>query len=443
MDGSAPELRRKTTRLDIVAKPINRFMHLEASSGILLLVCTAVALYCANSGLAQAYEHLWHTPISLGIGSWSFTQSLHFWINEGLMTVFFFVVGLEIKREVLFGELNNPKKVALPLLAACGGAIMPAIIYFMIERGTEGAAGWGIPMATDIAFVVGILSLLGARVPNGLRVFLLTLAIADDLLAIIVIGIFYSSNVSFVALGGALLSVGAMLIMNWLGVRRITAYVPMGGVVWACMLVSGVHPSIAGVLVGLITPGVAWYSRTTYGTTLNVVHRMFERAQESGDEQIQHALVDHMAHVSVEASSPLTRIVNQLHPWVSFGIMPVFALANAGVEIHTDTLGNAVTQAVALGLLLGKPLGIFVISWLTVRLGLGLLPAGVNWRILFGGGILAGIGFTMALFVAMLSFSDFHLLAAAKTGVLVGSALSAILGLSYLFVVLRLPQTKS
>ena len=203
MDSQAPELRKKTTRLDVVAKPLNDFMRMEASSGVLLLVCTAIALYCANSSLREGYEHLWHTPISIGIGSWRFSQSLHFWINEGLMTIFFFVVGLEIKREVLFGELNNPKKVALPLLAACGGAIVPAIIYFSIERGTEGAAGWGIPMATDIAFVVGILSLLGSRVPNGLRVFLLTLAIADDLLAIVVIGLFYSSNVDFLALAGA------------------------------------------------------------------------------------------------------------------------------------------------------------------------------------------------------------------------------------------------
>ncbi len=380
-------------------RPLARFLHTESAGGLVLLACTLLALVLANSPLAADFDHFWHTPLHLTVGTFVLGDDLHFWINDGLMTIFFFVVGLEIKRELVVGELRDPRKAALPVLAALGGMIVPALIYLLIERVGPGHAGWGVPMATDIAFAVGFLALLGRRVPLGLRILLLSLAIADDLGAVLVIAVVYTERLSLLALGLGLVGFGAIYLCNRVGVRRLPVYAVLGGLVWLAFLESGVHPTVAGVLLGLMTP-----VRPRPGVVV----------------------------------SPLERLETGLHPWVAFAIMPFFALANAGVAINLGSLENPVAQAVATGLVLGKPIGIVAFSWLAVRFGLARLPVGADWRMLVGVGCLGGIGFTMSLFIANLALRD-KLLDAGKVGTLAGSAISAVAGLSLLLCFLPSP----
>ena len=407
-------------------RPLTAFMHIESASGVVLLICTAIALIAANSPYAAVYEAFWHHEVRIAVGNFELAYPLSHWINDGLMAVFFFVIGLEIKRELVVGELSDPKKVALPVAAALGGVIAPVAIYLSLQYGEPGERGWAVPMATDIAFVVGCMSLLGNRIPRGLSILMLSLAIVDDLLAVLVIAIFYTSSISMAWLAAALVGIAVIVAMSRLGVRSVGMYFIAGLWVWLCTLKSGVHPTIAGVILGLLTPVHPWLGGPKFlgflrhtDDTLRKEETTIERARE---------LVADLSFASREAVSPLFRVETALHPWVAFGIMPLFALANAGVPIELGGIGEPVAVAVAAGLFVGKSIGIFGASWLTVKLGLAARPEGVTWPILGGAAFLGGIGFTMALFIASLGLSG-GLLLSAKLGIILGSFASAVLGM--------------
>lgn len=411
-------------------RPFVRFMQIESAGGLILLVCTVAALVLANSPWSAVYAQVWETKISFTIGGWPLIDAKHgtllHLINDGLMTVFFFVVGLEIKHELVAGELRDRRKAALPIAAALGGMIFPAVIYLLFLSGQDGQAGWGIPVATDIAFVVGFLAMLGSRVPFGLKIMLLTLAIADDIGAVLVIAFFYSTDISFPALGFAAAGIGLTYFFNGIGVRRMVVYVVVGAGIWLAFLKSGVHPTIAGVLLGLLTPASAWVGdrRLTDILTdvLQRLHLLSSFSDESGKHR--HQALGLLATSAREGISPLERLEIGLQPWVAFLIIPLFALANAGVGVEIASLQSPVALAVAAGLVLGKPIGILLFSWVAVKLGLARLPSGVNWKIMLGSGCLAGIGFTMSIFIAGLALER-NLLDAGKIGTLIGSALSA------------------
>jgi len=425
---------------------VDRFLHVQAASGVLLMAATLVAMVWANSRWAHLYTELWHTPVVLGVGSFISTRDLHFWVNDGLMVIFFFVVGLEIRREVHGGELSELKRAALPMAAALGGMVVPAGLYLAVAgQIPEARSGWGVPMATDIAFAVGILALLGRRVPPAMRVLLLALAIMDDIGAILVIAVFYSDGVQVAGLLVAGVGVAAVAIMQWAGVRSPAAYVAPGLVVWTGMLTAGIHPTIAGVIMGLLTPAVPWFGPEGLleeaGRALNTV----EREPAGGDTRTLQDAVRRIGVAQREALPPVIRLEAALHPWVAFLIMPIFALANAGVPLggmDSGTTGSTqLAVGVVLGLVVGKPLGIVLASLLAVKLRLATLPRGVHWQGLLVLGCVGGVGFTMALFIASLGFTEEAQLGVAKLAVLVGSALAACLGLG--LGVLLLPREHS
>jgi NhaA family Na+:H+ antiporter len=410
-------------------RPFQAFMHIESASGIVLLVCTAIALIAANSPYADAYQAFWDQKLRLAIGDFELSYPLWYWVNDGLMPIFFFLIGLEIKRELVIGELSDPKKVVLPVVAAAGGVVVPVAIYLALQSGKEGQAGWAVPMATDIAFVVGCLSLLGKRVPYGLTVLMLSLAIVDDLAAVLVIALFYTSSISTSWLVGALVGLVAIAAMNRLGVRSVGTYVLVGAWVWLCTLKSGVHPTIAGVVLGLMTPAMPWLGGPRFLGFLRHTNETLRKEETTLAEA--RLLVGDLSFASREAVAPLSRIERALHPWTAFGIMPLFALANAGVPIELQALGAPVGIAVAAGLFFGKSIGIFGASFLAVKAGFAARPEGVTWPILFGAAFLGGIGFTMALFIASLGLSG-DLLVSAKIGVIMGSFASALVGMAIL-----------
>ena len=381
-----------------------RFIGVEAMSGVALLATAALALAWANSPWAGAYEALWQLQLGLGVAQYLPAHDLRFWVNDGLMSVFFLVVGLEIRREMHDGALSDPRVATLPIIAAAGGVVVPALLYVLINSDPAARRGWAIPTATDIAFAVGVLSLVGRGVPPALRLLLLTLAIIDDIAAVVAIAFYYSSGIAAGGLSIAAAGVLGVLLLQWLGVQAALAYVPPATVVWFGMLRAGVHPALAGVLLGLLTPATRAFGRMPRDPD----------ARRAGTPPVE----------SVEA---------MLHPWVAFGIMPLFALANAGVSLRGLQLSAAAPLAVGAGivsgLVLGKPVGIVLASIAAVRLKLCALPAGVHWRHVVLVGLLGGIGFTMSIFIANLAFEDPPLLAAAKFAVLVASALAATLGL--------------
>ncbi|MFO0591873.1 MAG: Na+/H+ antiporter NhaA [Polyangiaceae bacterium] len=429
--GALPPARRLAKA---ILGPISSFLHIEAASGILLLVAAAAALAWASSPWHASYEHLWHVPVQIGAAGRVFSQPLHFWINDVLMVVFFFVVGLEIKREIHAGELSQLRRAALPVIAAVGGMIVPAALYLAIARQPDAKTGWGVPMATDIAFAVGVLALLGKRVPPAIRVLLLALAIIDDIGAILVIAIFYSSGLSLVGLGVAAAGVLGVVLLKAFGVRRPAAYVAPGVVMWAGFLQAGVHPTIAGVLLGLLTPAKPWYGVEGFlSTTASASADLQQKPEERGDGHRVVAVLDRVAEARREAVSPVVRLIDALHPWVAFGIMPLFAFANAGVRVNDVNLGGTATPwivtGVVVGLCAGKPIGIVLASLLAVKLGIASRPRGVTWRGILVMGIVAGIGFTMAIFIASLAFRDPGLLGAAKLAVLAASVLAGVLAL--------------
>lgn len=418
-----------------LTRPLERFLRIESAGGIVLIACTVVALGLANSPAADAFHRFWHTPVQVQLGTFTLAGELgHFFVNDVLMTIFFFVVGLEIKREMVAGELREWQKAALPVVAAFGGMVVPAGIYMLLRWGQPDFRGWGVPMATDIAFVVGVMALLGRRVPFGLKIMLLSLAIADDIGAVVVIAVFYSGGLDLWMLGLAFAGLAATLMLRDLGVRSLFAYTLLGLLAWVAMYKSGVHPTVAGVCLGLLTPSGAWVSRESLRLALaDVAARLSE--EKSGE--VSAAELELLAFASRESVSPLERLEGRLHPWVSFVIMPVFALANAGVHLEPRLLGEPTAIAVALGLFLGKPIGVVLFSWLAVRAKVAKLPGGVTWPIMAGGGCLAGIGFTMSLFVANLAFNDPEHLMDAKIGILTGSVCSAVVGAVVLIVVGR------
>ncbi len=423
--------------VDAITRPLNRFLHIEAASGAVLILFTIAALILANSPIAGDFHHLLETPIGISIGSFALNYSLHHWINDGLMTIFFFVVGLEIKREFVFGELRDPKKAALPLAAAIGGMVAPAGIYLLLQGSGPAARGWGIPMATDIAFVVGCMAVLGPRIPHGLRIMLLSLAIVDDIGAIIVIAIGYTEGLDlrslFIGCAGFLVCV----FFNRIGIRSVAVYIVVGIAIWYSFMMSGIHATVSGVVLGLITPGRPWIDDGLFGDAVRKTAGLIRGNDSSGSTQ-RHDMLRQMAGAARETIPPLERLESLLHPWVSFAIMPVFAFANAGVHLDSSGFSNPIGLAVIAGLLLGKPIGIFLTSFVAVRLGVARLPSGLGWSGVIGGGFLGGIGFTMALFIAGLAL-DGDMLDASKIGILVGSLASAIVGSAILIVVLPKP----
>ena len=412
--------------IDRLIGPFERFLHVEASSGIVLLVCTIVALALANSPLGAGFAGFWETSVRFGFGTFALDYPLRVWINDALMAVFFFVVGMEVKREIVAGELRDLRRASLPIFAALGGMVGPAAIYLALQSGGEASRGWGIPMATDIAFVVGCMALLSSRVPPGLRVLLLSLAIADDIGAILVIAIGYTEEIHGTALALGAAGLGLVHVLGRLGVRNRGVYVLVGALVWLAVHESGVHATIAGVALGLMTPARSYLGR---GVVQNALARASAAMQGEGWHAGGHPAdrVRALERVARESLSPLEYLERAIHPWVGFAIMPIFALANAGVAFSPSELSDPVAIAVAAGLVIGKPVGIVAASWLAVRAGLARLPEGVTWRMIAGGGALAGIGFTMALFIAGLALTG-PAVAAAKVGILAGSLLSAGIG---------------
>jgi NhaA family Na+:H+ antiporter len=418
-----------------IVRPFQDFAHKQSSGGILLILATAVALIWANSPWGEGYAALWHTKLTVGIGDFSISKDLTHWINDGLMAVLFLVVGLEIKREVLVGELSSARNAALPVAAAVGGVVVPAAIYLTINAGTEGSAGWGIPMATDIAFALGILALLGERAPVALKVFLTALAIVDDIVAVLVIAFFYTSEISWGALGVGAAFLAALVVANLIGVGRTLVYAVLGIGLWLCFLLSGVHATIAGVLLALTVPAISFINPGAFLDRGRYILDRFERAGEKGENVLSNeerqAALHALNHAAYELEPPLHELEHTLHPWVVFAIMPIFALANAGVPLGggiADALTSPVALGILAGLVVGKQLGITLFAWLAVRSGISELPGGINWRHVYGVGWLAGIGFTMSLFITDLAFSEGSLVDAAKLGILVASVIAGGVG---------------
>ncbi len=426
-------------RFASLRRPFEDFFKHQASGGMVLVGATLLALVLANSPLSHHYFEFWENEVAFGFRDFGLTQSLHHWINDGLMAVFFFVVGLELKREFLAGELSSLRKATLPIAAALGGMLLPALIYHLIDPSGPEAAGWGIPMATDIAFALGIIALLGDRIPRSLAIFLTALAIVDDLGAVLVIALFYTGDLSEASL---LLAGGffALLILgNRLGIQHPNYYALIGFALWVALLKSGIHASVAGVLIGATIPVRPRHGHDEF---LEEIDRLLTRYRQletregpfHHEERLGTLLA--LEHVCHDAMSPLQRMEHEMNGWVIFGVIPVFALANAGITLQwgelVASISHPVTQGVALGLLLGKPLGIFLFTWLAVRVGLADMPQGSSWTDILGIGILGGIGFTMSMFITNLAFRQSALVADAKVGIFAASLLAGVFGYALL-----------
>lgn len=430
-------LARRTTR------PLERFLQIEAASGVLLLAMTLIALLWANSPWGALYRRLLDTPLGIRVGSLLFERSLSWFVNDALMVLFFFVVGMEIRRELHQGELSQWRRALLPLAAAMGGMIAPALLYLSTAGAAATRSGWGVPMATDIAFAIGVLALLGPRVPPALRVLLLALAVIDDLGAILVIAVFYSSGLALSGFAIAAVGVCAIFLLQRSGVRHKGLYVPPAIVAWAGIYAAGVHPTIAGVLVGLLTPVQAW--RGPSGFVQDLQQQLGQLLAQPMHMVSPTQLSSHLHAIKRarrEAVSPAEALIEALHPWVAFLIMPLFALTNAGVQLdgHAPT-GDALAALAgsAIGLLIGKPVGILLACLLTLWLRVTALPRDLSIRHLLVLGVVGGVGFTMSLFIAQLAFTDPKLLAAAKLGILGASLCAGVLSLILGRLLLQLP----
>jgi len=434
--------------LELVEKPLGmrvslltqKFVRQAASGGIVLLIFTIIALIWRNSPGGESYIHFWETELSINLGNWTLSESLLHWINDGLMVIFFFVVGLEIKRELTTGELASARKAALPVAGAIGGMLMPAAIYLILNAGGSAQQGWGIPMATDIAFTLGILMMLGSRVPLPLKVFFTALAIADDLGAIIVIAIFYTSQISWISLGIAAIFFVALVALNRARVYSPLPYVVLGIGLWLAFLQSGIHPTIAGVLLAATIPARSPANMRTLLAQVISVLQSFElpvRWRDQPDSRRQ-AAVSTLEQITERMQSPAQRLEDVLSPWTIYMILPLFALANAGVAISPDsinTLTSPVSLGIIFGLVVGKPLGISILAWAAIRLRIAELPGGVDWRQFISTSTLAGIGFTMSLFISGAAFAgEPALREVSKLAILVASIIAAIVGLGLLMV---------
>ena len=436
-------LREPSYLVRAVRAPIQNFIHTEEIGAIVLLAAAAAAIGWANSPWSDSYANFWHTYISFDIHIFAISENLEHLVNEGLMAVFFFVVGLEIKRELLHGELSSRRKAALPIVAAVGGMATPALIYLLFNTSGDGVVGWGVPMATDIAFALGVLALLGKRIPSELRVFLLGLAVVDDLGAIAIIATFYTETISWtnLGLGVAMFAVIAGCIR--MGVSSLGFYLILCILMWQFFLGSGIHATLAGVLVAAIIPSEPHLRRKDYAAAVDDLLHDFRLAMANDDEEKAQTIVEQIETLSRGTEGPMERLESMVHPWVSFVVLPVFALANAGIVFSSETLSAAgastITLGVAIALLIGNPLGILGMTWLAVRLRIGQLPSAVTWRHVLGTGFLAGIGFTVAIFISGIAFDDPALVDQAKMGIFGASVIAGAIG--YLF--LRLAGTKS
>ena len=431
------ERRERIIRL---VRPFQEFSRTEAASGVVIVIAVALALIAANTPLADPYQRLLHHHVGVDFGFFTVNEGLKEWIDETLMVIFFFVVGMEIKREIVHGELSGGRKVWVPVAAAIGGMVVPALVFFAIVTDGEARQGWAIPMATDIAIAVGVMALLGSRVPAGLKVLLLALAIVDDIGAIAVIAVFYTAEINFVALGMVGGGLALIVAMNFFGIRLIPLYAAVAFGSWMAMHESGVHATLLGVVLGLMTPLQSWYRSNVFADLARALADRIHAADDVEDEVEAHeqrvsALLT-LSNLSDGAVSPLDRIEHKLLPWSAFVVVPLFAFANAGVDLRggafADAASSSLALGVGLGLLVGKPLGVLAATWIAVRLGADL-PAGVTWPGVAAIGLIAGIGFTVALFVTDLSYTDVHMLTQAKVGIFFASVTAALLGLIVLW----------
>jgi NhaA family Na+:H+ antiporter len=456
--GIAPARDWRETPLARILTPMQRFIQSETSGGLVLIAATIVALVLANSPLSETYLGVLNTYIGFTVGPFEIKESVLHWINDGLMALFFFVVGLELKREALVGELASPRNAVMPIVAAIGGAAAPALIYVALNAGGPGAAGWGVPMATDIAFALGVLALLGDRAPFTLKVFLTAVAVIDDLLAVLIIALFYSGELNLLALGVGFGFLALLAITNLLGVRRTLVYLVLGLIVWLAFLQSGVHATIAGVLVALTIPARNRIDPASFLEKVRGILSQFEHAGANGekgksgvqnskmltDEHQQEAVYE-LEKACEAVQAPLQKIEHTLHPWVAFFVVPIFALANAGVQLSPDAMsgeGLPIILGVLIGLVVGKPIGIMLTTSLLVRSGIASLPRGVTWSHIIGVSFLAGIGFTMSLFIATLAFGEGARLEAAKIGILGASLVAGVIGYTLLSRVPKAPAAE-
>jgi NhaA family Na+:H+ antiporter len=429
---------------DKILTPFEEFIHRQTTSGLLLMATAVLALLLANGPLASAYEHVIHTLIGLNMGSWALEMSLHHWINDGLMALFFFVVGLELKREILVGELAELRNAALPIGAAIGGMVVPALIYFAINPEGDAARGWGIPMATDIAFAIGALALLAGRVPKALITFLVALAIVDDLGAVIVIAVFYTDTISLGPLAAAGGLFALLLVFNKGGIRKTMPYFIVAVFLWYALLQSGVHATLAGILGALSVPAVPKYNPERFSQHVRDLMHRFDSSHQPGKSIMTNdklrAVVQTLENGVHSVEAPLQRLEHVWHMPVAYLVIPVFALANAGIPLEFRSIGDTLTHpvmlGVSMGLLLGKFIGITGTSWLMLKLGVAALPRDTRFSQIAGVSLLAGIGFTMSIFVAQLGFGDDpELLLMAKTGILLASLLAGVTGFIWLYLV--------
>jgi NhaA family Na+:H+ antiporter len=412
---------------------ILHFFKKDSAAGMMLLLATIVALVIANSPLNEFYEHLLELEFTIGFSSLMIEHSVHEWINDGLMAVFFLLVGLEIKRELKYGELSTFQSALLPVVAAMSGAAVPALIFWGFNGGTDFMNGWAIPMATDIAFVIGVLAVLGSRVPVWAKVFVTAVAVVDDLIAVLVIAFFYTEQISMVALGIAGICLLVLLAFNYSKVNKLSPYLLVGTIMWVAVLKSGIHATIAGVMLGFAIPAARGWSLDRLKEYAQEGFDLFKQASDENLPVTKEQALHHMDETVSHAQSPLHRLEHKLHNAVYFVIMPLFAFANAGVIFEPEMMGQAfastLTWGVALGLLFGKQVGIFGATWLLTKLGFSeLAPNRETWKVVYGVALLSGIGFTMALFIANLSFADATLLEFSKIGILLGSLVSGVLG---------------
>ena len=413
---------------DRFTQPIARFLKIKVATGGMLLLATLAALIVSNSAWSTPFLVFWETPIGLHFGSLDFTRSLRHWINDGLMTLFFFVVALELKHALVLGDLRSLRVAALSLAGAVGGMLVPVCLYLALMTGQSGMHGWGTVMATDTAFVLGSLALLGSRIPPSFRLFLMSLAIFDDVGAILVVAfVGYGEALNWTALAVALLGLAAVAGAARIGIRSAPIYFLLGGAIWLCFDASGIHPTLTGVLLGLMTSTHVWVSDQRLHSILARV-LSYPRGDHWSGDTTDRGDLRRAGTAITEALSPEERLELKLHPWVGFAIMPIFALANAGVSISGTDVGQSVTVAIIAGLVLGKPIGVLTFSWLAIRLRLATRPAGLSWPILAAGALLTGIGFTMSLFIAGLAYPP-AMLDAAKIGILTGSVVSAAAGI--------------
>ncbi len=442
--GSLSVLARRSPFTRQVVLPAENFIHSESISALFLLAAAIIALAWANSPWAHSYFGLLETVITVKVGPLDITETVHHWINDGLMTLFFFVVALEIKRELVRGELSSVKKAALPLAGAFGGMLVPVIIFLGFNYGKAGAHGWGIPMATDIAFALGVLALLGNRIPFALRVFLLAYAIADDIGAILVIAVFYTNHISYVALAWGAAIIFAIQCARVAGVRDIPVYIILGALLWVAVLESGIHATIAGVLLGFMTPASAWFGARESTQQIHDALPGLEDSVQQKDYPRTQAILGELEVLTHHTEAPLERIERIMHPWTSFLVLPIFALANAGVafspEMARSALSSPVTLGIAAGLLVGKLFGLTTFSWLAVKLGAASLPNGVGWRHIWGTAFLGAVGFTVAIFISGLAYDDARMVDQAKIGILASSLVAAVVG--WLFLRFAVPPAR-